>query len=189
MAPSLKYVTVTNVSDERIVLYPRFLRPKKPGPPRSPIPLDPNQTSRPLPYHSLEGGKNWDSLAARGCIRLKEVPYIAVFGTIQNRTAQPISVNLELPRRAGVGPSQTRRISLKPLEISRSLHLRSILQWRKLKSLAKKRAVSIEPIPYIGPRVADLPSVGSYGDDDVYICWDCGGPIVFRYDPPRPIHI
>lgn len=185
----LRYVSVRNVSNKPVTLHPRFPQPKKKLKSPTPITLAPDQTSRPMLYDSLVGTKNWNSFVTGKQIAVKDVPWVATFAKIENTFSEPVSFDLELPKKPRERRKEVRRVTLTPSETSPPLHLGSITQRRKLKSLAKRKIVSIEPVPYIGPRIADYPSVGSFGYDDVYICYDCGGPIVFRYSPPVPIHV
>ena len=66
---------------------------------------------------------------------------------------------------------------------------RSISQPRRIESLVKKKVVGILPVYDIGPSTGRGKSIASYVDEDVYICYKCGGPIVFRVSPPTPVHI
>lgn len=185
----LRYVCVRNISVKPVTLHPRFPQPKKKLKPPSPITLAPDQTSRPMLYDSLVGTKNWSSLVTGEQIGVKDVPWVATFAKIWNISTEPVTFDVELPQKPRDRRKELKRVTLTASETSPPLHLGSITQRRKLKSMAKKKIVSIEPVPYIGPRIADYPSVGSFGYDDVYICYECGGPIVFRYNPPVPIHI
>jgi hypothetical protein len=124
-----------------------------------------------------------------GCIVLKDVRWSPPFAEVENRTDKPLGFDVALPMAPGKRRKRTRHLTIKPGKVSPPVHLRSVLQLRKIKGLAKKKAISLVPLAHIGPRVADYPSVGSYGADDVYICYDCGKPIKFRYHPPVPIHI
>lgn len=183
----IRFVEVTNKCRQRITVYVRFPRPKKPTKhSETRFDLDPGHTSRVVPYASLVGAKHWDELNRRGCLSLKTVPYTPSFVSIENKQDSPLHLNLLVTKKKR---RIARAIRLKPGEISKPLHIGSIVEKRQLKSLAKKKRVAIRPLAYIGPRVGDMPAVGSYGYEDVYVCWECGGPIVFRGNPPVPIHV
>jgi len=188
-----KFVTIKNICKRSITIYLRFLRPKKKDkPPPPPITLAPGEKSHALPYPFLVGGKNWDALNRAGCISLETVAwrpqFVRVTPVQRVERGKPITLDVVPPPRKGK-PKKSRPIVLRGKRQSRAVHLRSIVQRRKLKSLARKKKVALEPVSYLGPPIGKYPSVGSFGYDDVYVCWDCGGPIVFRGSPPVPIHV
>ncbi len=184
---STRFVEVTNKCDQKITVYLRFPRPKKPTRhSETRFDLAPGHTSRPVPYASLVGAKHWNELNERGCLSLKKVPYTPTFASIQNQEDSYLRLNLRLTRKKR---QLTKVIRLKPGEISGPLHIGSVIEKRRLKSLSRKKRVTIRPLAYIGPRAGDVRAAGSYGYEDVYICYDCGGPIVFRGNPPVPIHV
>jgi len=187
VAVTVKFVKVTNKCDRPITVHTRFPRPKKPGSSRDPKPvlsqftLAPGETSpRAIALTALIGARNWDTLNARGCIGLEFAPWTAPFARVTAR-ADPIAFDVRLPK------GKPRRIELAPGQTSRTVPLSAIPQRRRLESLAKRRRIVLER-SHIGPTYSAV-AAGSLGSDDVYICNECGGPIVFRYHPPVPIHI
>jgi hypothetical protein len=182
-----RFVQVINRCRESITVFLRFPRPKKPKQFESTrFVLPPGHTSRPIPYPALVDGKNWEELNKRECVELKEVPWTPPFAAIENKSNLVLDLKLGLTKKK---QKLTTVIKLEAGKTSVPIHLGSVLQKRRLKTLEKRKRVIINPHPYIGPPVGDPPAVASYGYEDVYICYDCGGPIVFRYRPPIPIHI
>jgi hypothetical protein len=183
---TVKFVRVTNKCNRPITIHTRFPRPKKQGsgnpkPLESHITLAPGETSRrTIALTALIGARNWEALKARGCIGLEFVPWAPPFARITAR-ADPVAFDVPIPR------GKPRRVELAPGQTSRTVPLLAIPQRRRLESLAKRKRITLER-SYIGPKFSPG-AVGSLGTDDVYICNHCGGPIVFRYYPPRPIHI
>jgi hypothetical protein len=183
---TVKFVRVTNKCDRPITIHTRFPRPKKPGfgnpkPLESEITLAPGETSRrAIALTALIGARNWDALKARGCIGLEFVAWTPPFVRV---TAGVDSVAFDVP----IPGRKPGRVKLDPGQTSRTVPLLAIPQRRKLESLAKRKRITIDR-SYIGPKFSPR-AVGSLGTDDVYICNHCGGPIVFRFYPPVPIHI
>jgi hypothetical protein len=182
------FVKIMNACKHRITVWTRFQRPKKLGsgrarrPLESHIHLDPGETTtRPIAYGALVGAKNWDVLKERKCVQFEVIPWTSQFARIAAvRTS--VLFDVKVPR------AVPKHIHLVPGETSRTVPLANVIQRRKIQNLAKKGLVRLERSD-IGPRLAAAPAVGSLGYDDVYICDECGGPIVFRYSPPIPIHI
>jgi hypothetical protein len=142
--------------------------------------------SRPVPYSSLVGAKNWDKLNESGCLSLKNVPWTPTFVSVENKGESVLRLMLQLTKKKR---RLTKIVRLKQGEISGPLHIGSVVERRQLKLLARRKRVVIRPLAYIGPRAGDARAAGSYGYEDVYICYECGGPIVFRGSPPVPIHV
>jgi hypothetical protein len=187
VAVTVKFVKVTNKCDRPITVHTRFPRPKKSGSSKDPKPVEsqiklaPGQTSaRAIALTALIGARNWDTLNARGCIGLEFVPWTPAFATVTAR-AEPSTFDVQVP---GAKP---RRVKLSPGQKSRTVPLLAIPQRHRLESLAKRKRITLDR-SYIGPSYTSG-AAGSLGSDDVYICNECGGPIVFRYHPPVPIHI
>ncbi|MFQ5903711.1 MAG: hypothetical protein ACE5JO_08475, partial [Candidatus Binatia bacterium] len=102
---------------------------------------------------------------------------------VKNTGVAPLQLKVELRKKKA---RRAKVVTVRPGQVSKPIHIASVVQKRRLKSLARRKTVRITPLAYIGPRVGDRPAAGSYGYEDVYICYDCGGPIVFRGSPPVP---
>ncbi len=186
---AIRFIEIVNNCKETIRVYLRFPRPKKPRElSQTSFSLSPGHSSRPVPYPSLVGARDWDRLHERSCIKFNDVPWTPSFALVQNKSREPLNIVLRLPPKKRRAP-KTRIIRVPAGKTSPPLHLPSLLQKRQLKSLARRKAAKILPLAYIGPRVGDPPAVGSFGYEDVYVCYDCGKPIVFRGSPPVPIHV
>lgn len=194
-----RFVRITNKCSTAIRIYFTFLKPKKGRQPQlTPFDLNPGDTSRPVPYMRLVGAKDWDDLCEKGCILLKDVIWTPPFAFIENKQTEPLELALPLPPKRKQKEGELKQILVPPSEQSGALYIPRLIQRARLKVLAKRKEVSIVPVPHIGPRIGEPPAVrsygykvavGSYGYDDVFVCWDCGGPIIFRYNPPVPIHV
>ncbi len=187
----LRYVKVTNHCEETVEVYLRRARAKKEssstrGRP-SKYTLRPDQETPPLAHHLLIGAKGWKSLKARECIEIVEVPYEWRFGQIVNTSEQPVSIDVAPAIEARRREKTT--VTVGPHKRSRIVDLKSVTQRRKLGRLVREKKVSIEPNYLIGPTTGRKGAVASYVGESVYICYECGGPIIFRGSPPTPIHI
>ena len=179
---------IRNFCSETITIYLRYPRPKRKDVTRpTSFKLGPKQASHPLPLHVLLGAKGWGTLTERECVRIEPVSYEPRFVQITNLSAESI----ELAVRPAVKAAEERKSTLrvKPGEKSRTVDVRSISQRRRLRALAARRQVSVTPVYEIGPSTRRGGAIASYADEDVYICYECGGPIVFRGNPPRPVHL
>jgi len=187
VASASDFVRITNNCKHRVTIYTRFPRPKKPDSKtrrslESRIELEPGETTaRAIAYSMLVGAKNWDALRERDCIKFQVVAWTSAFARV-TAVRTKVVFDVKVPR------ATPKHVELAIGETSRTVPLGNVVQRRKLRDLARKRVVKLEH-SYIGPRFAAAPAVGSLGGDDVYICNECGGPIVFRYFPPVPIHV
>lgn len=145
--------------------------------------LQPRQSSHPLPQHFLDGAKGWDKLRARDCVIIETVPFQPRFAQIENLSPEPLEL---LVRPA---PKRETVLKVKPGKKSKTVDVRSIAQRRRLRKLVEKDEAAVIFDDEIGPALGYGRAVGSYGTEGVYRCYECGGPIVFRGHPPRPIHI
>jgi len=182
----MRFVRVKNVSNDRITLHPRFERPKKRAQPRwAPIHLRPGQASEPMPEGALSGSKGWHDLRGHRAVELITVSTFTGFVAVEAvRTA---SVRLPITVHAPKKRAHKHELVIAPGQ-PRIVHLKSIEDGAALRRLEKQRKIRLVPVPYIAPSRRAGWS-GSFGDEQVYVCWDCGGPIVFRGSPPTPIHI
>ena len=184
---NVRLVKVTNTSDEPIELCPSFIGKKgtksfKHGK----IVVQPNQSSHPLPYSALLGSEGWASLISKGRISIEDVDWRSTVGTIENLSKEQLSFEVFDGNGNGL-----RQITVDSGKKSGFLPLNKIKRYKRLESLAAQKQIRLKPHPYIGPPPPLAPSrcMGSYGNEEVYLCYECGAPIVFRFHPPRPIHV
>lgn len=182
------FVNVINNCSKTITVQIRVPRPKKGPPPPIPksIKVRPNHESGPLPYAHVVGTQSWDALHDLGCVEFVRTRSLARFYSIENVSDQPIK--LKVSPKAPPEKKRVATIAIKPGRKSRPLDIKSISRAR-VDSLLDRKAIRLNPVKYIGPRVGPEPAVGSYFGENVYVCYKCGRPIVFRGYPPRPIHI
>lgn len=186
-----QYVKIHNNCDRAIRVYLRFPRPKKKPKkpfrrPRASFALEPRQASHALPLHFLVGARRWEALRARACVRIETVPFEPRFVQILNRGDKPITLSVR-PATAKV-PKRKVSLTVKARK-SRTVDYRSITRKDRVNQLVSAGRLVVRPAYDIGPATGRGRSVGSYGDEDVYICYECGRPIVFRGSPPTPVHI
>jgi hypothetical protein len=173
MSNHSQFVILTNPTDKTL-----FLRPPRKAPApgevqlRETIPLEPGTPSHPLPFDLVSHASNWKSLINRSHLAVQKVKFEPPFVRVKNLSETPVHLELVLP------------VVLEPGQLSAPLCRAGL---RNLKSVA--RVVSVEPVGHIGPPVHSQ-GEGSLGSEPVYICYECGGPIVFRTNgQPHPIHI
>jgi hypothetical protein len=182
-----EYVRVHNNCAHRLVIRFRYRRRKK-GPPRRPsnIVLQPQQVSQVVPWHLLVGAEGWSRLRELSCVKFEPASYTPGFVEIQNTSATPLTLSVAPAPEKRAAPTS---VVVKPRGGVRRLYLGSIQDRRRLKRLESRGEVLVRPLIDIGPTTGRGGAVGSYGSEDVYICYECGGPIVFRGSPPTPVHI
>jgi hypothetical protein len=186
-----EYVKITNNCKEKIEVKVRYRKSPKPLMAEDyhpkPFILPPGKQSHPLPLHCLVGAKGWNALKASDCVNIDKVEYEPQFVQITNCSENEFT--FDLGPTAKVAMKEKMTIKLMPGEQSRIVSVRSLLQRRRLKQLMQKKQITIDPIYDIGPSTGRGKAVASYCYEDIYSCHECGGPIVFRGSPPRPIHI
>jgi hypothetical protein len=176
-----KWVKVTNGCSDVITVYLRYPRPKKRfSKRRGHFKLRPAEESNPLPYPYLIGAKDWDALRRRRCVTVEEVSYRPEYVELLNLSPTPITVAIKTKKQ--------RALLLEPDKPSRRVARKALAKPATLQKLVRARQIALIPVWEIGPATSER-SVGSYEDDRVYTCDECGGPIVFRGSPPVPIHI
>jgi hypothetical protein len=179
---------ITNNCNDTITVFFRYPRPKKQIERPNSVILHPGQKTHPIPVHLLVGSRGWEKLKSRECVKIESVAYEARYVRLLNRTKEVVlSFNIRLAAKLAKKAKTT--IELKPGQRSRSVQVSSISQRRRLDNLVKEKQVEILPVYDIGPSTGRGRSVASYADEDVYTCYKCGGPIVFRGSPPTPVHI
>jgi hypothetical protein len=186
-----RYLKVTNNCNETVEVYIRRPRAKKQtaatkGRP-SKYTLPPGYDSPPLAEHLLVGAKGWEALRNNECIEIVNVPYEPRFVQIVNTSEERVSIDVAAATEARTREKTT--VAVDPDRKSRVIDLKSVAQRRKLNLLVRGKKVLIEPKYDIGPTTGRKGAVASYAGESVYICYECGGPIVFRGSPPTPIHI
>ncbi len=182
----MRFFRVRNISAQRITLHPRFERPKKRTQPRwAPIQLKPGQSSDPIPEGALIGSKGWHEFRMHRKVELIAVAAFTGFVAIEvvRNEKMRLPIKVHLPKKKIV----KHELVITPSQ-PRTVHLKSIDDGAALRNLAKQRKIRFTQVPYIAPSRRHG-WYGSYGDEAVDVCWDCGGPIVFRGSPPTPIHI
>jgi hypothetical protein len=178
---------ITNSCNNTITVFLRRRRTKKLAKQPNSIILRPGQSTNPIPLHFLVGARGWEKLKSRECVHMESIAYEARFVQLLNRTKEVLSFNIRLAPKLAKKAKTT--IELKPGQRSRSVQVSSVSQRRRLDNLVKEKQVEILPIYDIGPSTGRGRAVASYADEDVYTCYKCGGPIVFRGSPPTPVHI
>lgn len=195
MKDSIEYVTITNKCPEKIRIYFHYVMYTKPSfrkKRKKSILLLPDQESYPIAKANLVGGKNWDIISQKPCVIIQTVQHEPKFFHIKNTGKEQIKINIEptIPEEVTARyPRRTTVVTLKPGTVSRAIELKSVHQPEVLEQLVRSRKAAIRPAD-IGPGKPRKPGiVGSFYGEGVYICYECGGPIVFRGYPPRPVHI
>ena len=187
----VRYVKVANHCVETILVYLRHRRPKKESSlargRRTHYSLCPERETPPLAYHLLVGAKGWESLSSKKCIEIYDVPHEPRFAQIQNISGESITIELAPAKEAGRRARAT--VTVQPDESSKAVDLGSVTERSKLSRLAEDKKISINPILEIGPPTGRKGAVASYVGESVYVCYKCGGPIIFRFSPAVPIHL
>jgi hypothetical protein len=181
-------IQITNRCPDEITINLRYLRPKikKIGHPTS-ITLKPGQKTPLLPEHILVGARGWDTLRTRTCILIEAKRQEPAFVQLINHSKDSLNLEIKLPTKKT--KKATRFVKLSPGKRSRIVFVRSISHRKQFESDVKNKKIEVLPVFDIGPATGRGKSVGSYINESVYTCDECGGPIVFRFSPPVPIHI
>jgi hypothetical protein len=181
-------VTLINNCLHAVTIYLRYKRPKR-GIDTRPrfFSLDPGAKSKPLPSRLLIGARGWTELERRGCVHLKSVPFDPRHVRLLNKSRSSLDLVVRIPRPRA--PTRTAKITLEPGEKSRLVDVKLLRKQKAFKNLVATKRLAIVPVFDIGPAGEARGATGWYEGDDVYTCYDCGGPIVFRGSPPTPVHI
>ena len=149
--------------------------------------LPPNKKTNPLPNHLLVGAKGWKKLQETECVHIAPSDFEPRFAQVHNISSESLTItvtpDVEIAKR------HTTSIRITPKKPARSIDSKSIDKPSQVKELEQQQKVKITPIRYIGPPTGAKGSAGSFLGESVYVCYECGGPIIFRGSPPRPIHI
>ena len=187
---SIRHVRVINNCTEAITFFFRHRRPMKGRAPTlliSPVTLQPAEESVPLPYHALVGARGWAELSRRECVQLVTVDFVPRFVTLTNLT--PDTVVAEVRPVVAHPRREVRPLELRPRKESRIVDLASISRRGKIGQYLRDGNLKTSLVEAIGPSTGARGAVASFSGESVYICYECGGPIIFRGSPPVPIHI
>jgi hypothetical protein len=185
----IPYATIKNNCNEAITVHIRYPRPMKEslGKHHNEIALLPNEKTDPLPYHLLIGAKGWKALLETDCVLIEVIEFEPRFATILNVSKE--TLNIAVTPDVDTEKKKPASVRVSPKKAARSLDRKSIDKPSELRRLEAEEKIIITPIRYIGPPTDAKGSVGSLFGESVYSCYKCGGPIIFRGSPPRPIHI
>ena len=118
-------------------------------------------------------------------MRLEEVTFTPPFICITNTSPKPVAIGLKPVDRDGKS-SESHSVVIGARKTSPPIASRALRL--PIGRLAERYDITFDLWWAIGP--PEHPRcVGSYYGEDVYVCYECGQPIVFRYAPPRPIHV
>jgi hypothetical protein len=151
------------------------------------IDLAPNQRIDALPLYLLKGAEGWDSLNQMDCVHIDHTEYEPDFAYITNMTEEIITLDIKPTELTPELKHAT--LDIDPKKPPHAIYKSSLDKPKRLRSLEQEKKLILTPIRYIGPPIRTKGAVGSFLGEDVYICYECGGPIIFRYHPPIPIHI
>ena len=182
-----QYVKLLNECEETIKVYLRYPRSPKPFRRTTEIKILPKHESRALPYPLLIGAKDWDLLKKRDCLKITEVPFEPRFLELLNISTQ--SLSFEIVPATEARTREITKVTIEPEESSRIIDQQSLREPGLLNKLEKEKKIQIMPVLDIGPSTGLKGAVGSFVGESVYICYKCGGPIIFRGSPPKPVHI
>ena len=186
----LRFVTVRNHTNKQISLPLSVVRSNISGPAgRLRIVLPANKTVDDVLYTAVEKSSKWKKLISAGWITYKDTDHRPTALQVDAKAKGPIEIAVRVRKRPPKGRRRTRVLRLVPGKRSRYIRFNSIIDKQGFKSLLRKRAISARPVAPMG-RSSWAWGGGTYlGDDRVYICYDCGRPIVFRGSPPVPVHV
>jgi hypothetical protein len=181
-------MTITNYCSKTITIYIRFPKPMKAssGKHLTDIILSPNQKTT-LPYHLLVGAKGWKKLLETECVHIARSDFEPRFAQIQNISSE--SLTFTVTPDVEIAKRHTTSIRIAPKKPARSIDSKSIDKPSQVKELELQHKVRMTPVRYIGPPTEHKGAVGSFLGESVYVCYKCGGPIIFRGSPARPVHI
>jgi hypothetical protein len=187
--PSIPYVTITNNCEEEVTINIRYPKPMKEslGKYLNEIVLFPNEKTYPLPYHLIIGAKGWKTLKETDCVLVELTEFEPRFTHILNVSKE--TLNISITPDVDIEKKKPTSVRVSPKKAARSLDRKSIDEPSELIKLEKEEKIKITPVRYIGPPTDAKGSAGSFFGESVYVCYKCGGPIIFRGSPPRPIHI
>jgi hypothetical protein len=173
-------VKVRNSCSRAITLYPDKAHP---------IIVPTGLTSKPLSRMDLIRSRNWASLQTRRCISaIPVVSYTSNFVALTNVSPKRQPVAIKVWR--GKPRASKKSVLVLRFRVPRTVRRQSIADYKWIEEQIKKQLIKAVDRYIVRPEPSDPPSsVGSYMGRNVYTCNRCGGPIIFRGSPPKPIHI
>lgn len=183
--PTPSWIRATNLGSKALTIklvYPS--REKKPRPPIV-LTLRPGERSMPFLDEAAEDNQLWQRLVRDKVVRIERVVFTPAFVSINNPSTEIVRIPIRALDKSKTAdkPSQ---IVVEPKHTTGPVAVGALTA--PPSKVAARFGVNIENNWRIGPPTTPR-AVGTYASEDVYICYECGGPIVFRYRPPRPIHI
>src|SRR3989304_3049406 len=183
-----RYVTIENRCPEAVTVNLRVPRPKKGKPPsfRKRLRIKPGESSPPLPYLLVAGTSTWRALIVQKCLKFIDSFSLPRFFELENLSPKPLAFRV-----SPTAPPEKKRVArlkIKPGARSHAVDIKSLSKPR-VDRLVGQGVLRLKPSRIIAPPLRGAPVVGSYFGEDVYVCYKCGRPIVFRGYPPRPVHI
>lgn len=187
----ISYVIITNNCPEKIKIFFRYVREIKARKrEKVSITLHPGETSPAIPYTRIVGAKDWELIKQRICVQIQEIAHDPRFIYLENRSDETISIPITVSVAKEGKPRHKTSLDVKPHSVSKPLDKKSLSRKVAFNKLISDNKISVRPFIDVGPSLSLNPEVvGSFYGEEVYICYKCGRPIVFRGYPPTPIHI
>ena len=186
---SVAAVNIVNDCIELITInlnYPRAMKESRAHRPGQ-LDIPPKRGINNLPLYLLVGGKDWDKIQKIDCVHIEHTEYEPSFEYFTNMTQEIITLAIKPTKEIPEPRPETLQID--PKKRPRALNRISIDKPARIRKLVQEEKLILTPLRYIGPPTTERGSVGSYLGESVYMCYRCGGPIIFRGSPPRPIHV
>ena len=187
----IRYVIVTNHCPEKVKIFFRYVRGIRPQKrEKVSITLHPGETSPAIPYARIIGAKDWELIKRRTCLQFEETTYEPRFIYLENRTDETVSIPITVSVAKEGQPHHKTSLDISPHSVSKPIDKKSFARKAAFNKLISDNKISVRPFIDIGPSFSlNREVVGSFYGEEVFVCYKCGKPIVFRYNPPRPIHI
>jgi hypothetical protein len=187
----IRYVVVTNHCPEKVKIFFRYIREiKARKKEKVSITLSPGETSPAIPYTRIIGAKDWEVIKQRTCIKIEETTYEPRFIYLENNTDETVSIPITVSVAKEGQPRHRTSLDINPHSVSKPIDKKSLAKKVAFNKLVSDNKIRMREFIDVGPSFSLNPDVvGSYYGEEVYICYKCGRPIVFRDHPPRPIHI
>lgn len=185
------YVVVTNHCPEKVRIFFRYVREIRARKrEKVSITLRSGEKSPAIPYARIVGAKDWELIKQRTCVQIEETAYEPGFIFLENKTNETISIPLTVSVAKEGRPRHKTSLDIGPHSVSKPIDRKSLAKRVAFNEMVSDNKIRVRPFIDIGPSFSLNPGVvGSFYGEDVYICYKCGRPIVFRDYPPTPIHI